>query len=114
MNKSKFEIFKSNKNDEYYFRLRSENNEIILASEGYKTKQSSQNGIDSVKKNATNENNFERIDDIANNNYTFNLKANNGEIIGRSENYTTKKARENGISTVKRNAQDSPIEDMTK
>ena len=34
----------------------------------------------------------------------FNLKASNGQIILSSEQYETKKAAENGIASVKRNA----------
>ena len=36
-----------------------------------------------------------------------------GEIIGRSENYTTRQARENGIEAVKRDAPGASTEDLT-
>ena len=46
--------------------------------------------------------------------FTFNLKASNGEIImAASETYTTMKACENGIASVKKNAL-APIEDQTR
>ena len=48
---SKFEIFKNKKN-EYQFRLKAGNGEIIATSEGYTSKAGCKNGIDSVKKNA--------------------------------------------------------------
>lgn len=38
--------------------------------------------------------------------FQFNLKAGNGEIILSSEGYTTKAGCENGIESVKKNAQD--------
>jgi uncharacterized protein YegP (UPF0339 family) len=47
----KFEIYKDNAG-EFRFRLKARNGEIILASEGYKTKASCENGIESVRKNA--------------------------------------------------------------
>ncbi len=47
----KFEIFKD-KREEYRFRLKARNGEIILASEGYTAKASCKNGINSVVKNA--------------------------------------------------------------
>ncbi|MGI6607831.1 MAG: YegP family protein [Erysipelotrichaceae bacterium] len=47
----KFEIFKD-KRDEFRFRLKATNGEIILASEGYTAKASCKNGIDSVVRNA--------------------------------------------------------------
>lgn len=47
----KFEIY-NDKAGEFRFRLKARNGEIILASEGYKTKAACENGIDSVRKNA--------------------------------------------------------------
>ena len=110
MNNPKFQVFKSNFNSEYYYRLRSGNGEIILNGEGYKSKQSCYDGISSVKINSPINSRYDRKDSMSN--YTFNLKAANGEIIGRSENYTTLFARENGITAVKRDALGAPIEDL--
>ena len=46
--------------------------------------------------------------------YTFNLKASNGEVIlTASETYTTMAACENGIASVKKNA-GAPVEDQTR
>jgi uncharacterized protein YegP (UPF0339 family) len=64
-----------------------------------------------VKQNAPNDSRYERKDSY--NNYTFNLKASNGEIVGRSETYTTSQGRENGIAAVKRDAPNAPTEDLT-
>lgn len=47
----KFEIY-ADKAGEFRFRLKARNGEIILASEGYKTKASCEKGIESVRKNA--------------------------------------------------------------
>lgn len=47
----KFEMY-ADKASEYRFRLKARNGEIIGTSEGYKSKASCQNGIESVKKNA--------------------------------------------------------------
>lgn len=46
-----FEIYKDTA-EEYRFRLRAPNGEIIAHSEGYKSKDGCKNGIASVKKNA--------------------------------------------------------------
>ena len=48
----KFEIY-NDKAGEFRFRLKARNGEIILASEGYKTKASCENGIESVRKNSS-------------------------------------------------------------
>ena len=47
----KFELYKS-PNGEFRFRLKAGNGEIIATSEGYSSKASAKNGIDSVKNNA--------------------------------------------------------------
>ena len=48
----KFEIY-LDKAGEFRFRLKARNGQAILASEGYTRKSSCQNGIESVRKNAT-------------------------------------------------------------
>jgi len=45
--------------------------------------------------------------------FRFRLKAGNGEIIATSEGYTTKAGAQNGIASVKNNA-DSPTVDLTE
>jgi len=47
----KFELYED-KLGEYRFRLKARNGKIIATSEGYKTKLSCENGIESVRKNA--------------------------------------------------------------
>jgi len=46
--------------------------------------------------------------------YRFRLKAENGEIIAVGESYKSKSSCENGIDSVKRNARDAKIEDLTE
>lgn len=106
----KFQLFKSPENQQFYFRLKAKNGEIILSSEGYTSKQNAQQGIKSVKTNATIDDHYELKDHLSN--YTFNLKAANGEIIGRSENYTSEAARQTGMASVKKNAPDATVEDL--
>ena len=48
----KFEVY-TDKAGEFRFRLKARNGEIIATSEGYKSMPSCLNGIDSVKRNAT-------------------------------------------------------------
>ena len=43
----------------------------------------------------------------------FNLKAGNSQVIGTSESYESAAARDNGIESVKKNAPDAKIEDLT-
>jgi uncharacterized protein YegP (UPF0339 family) len=84
---------------------------VILTSQQYKEKSSAQNGIESVKKNAGNDANFTRNTSSSNQPY-FVLKASNGQVIGTSEMYSSTSAMENGISSVKKNAPNAPIDDI--
>ena len=110
MENPKFTIFKR-KDNEICFRLRAGNGEIILKSEGYKAKAGAENGINSVKENAPLDERFERKPS-KDNQFYFNLKAVNGEIIGTSETYTTEQGREIGIAAVKDDAPGAPTEDI--
>lgn len=107
----KFELKKS-KNGQFMFNLKAGNNEVILTSELYIAKAGATNGIESVKKNAGNDANYERRTSIKNEPY-FVLKAANKEIIGTSEMYSSAAARENGIASVKTNAPSATVDDLT-
>lgn len=103
----KFEIF-CDKAGEYRFRLKAGNGQIILASEGYTSKDGCENGIESVKENSQDENRYD-ISETANGGVKFNLKAGNGQVIGTSEVYTTDAACANGVESVMRNAPDAEV-----
>lgn len=45
--------------------------------------------------------------------FHFNLKAGNGEIIATSEMYNSKDAAKNGIESIKTNAADAEVVDLT-
>lgn len=99
-------------NGEFQFNLKANNGQIILASEGYGTKSSCENGIESVKRNAQDDTKFDRKTAVNGKSY-FNLKATNGQIIGTSEMYETVASRDNGIESVKNNAPDATTEDLS-
>ena len=107
----KFEIYKD-KRGEFRFRLKASNGQNILASEGYKGKPSCKNGIESVKKNSPDDKRYERKETKAGK-FMFNLKAGNSQVIGTSESYNTKAARDNGIESVKKNAAGAKVDDLT-
>ena len=107
----KFEIKKS-KDGEFYFHLKAENGQIILASEMYERKASAENGIASVKKNASDDKHYERKTS-KNGEFMFNLKALNHEVIGTSQLYTTIESRDHGIESVKIHAPKAEVLDET-
>ena len=105
------------------FDLKASNGEIIATSEVYKTKVSCLNGVKSVAKNAPVANvedqtveNFEKakcpkfemyVDKKGE--FRFRLKATNGQIIATSEGYKAKASCENGIASVRKNAENAPV-----
>ena len=107
----KFEIKKST-NGKYHFNLKAGNGQIILSSEMYETKSACENGIESVKKNAPDDNRYDRRQSSKGDPY-FVLKAGNGQEIGRSEMYSSASGMENGIESVKTNAPSAPTDDTT-
>ncbi len=108
----KFEIFQNEGKDKYYFRLKAKNGQVILSSQGYASKASAKNGIESVMKNAQNESNFE-TKEASNGKHFFNLLASNKQVIGTSQMYVSKDGMNNGIRSVQENAPNAIIEDQT-
>jgi uncharacterized protein YegP (UPF0339 family) len=108
----KFELYKD-KAGEFRFRLKAGNGQIILASEGYKQRASAENGVDSVRRNAPIDERYERKDTKAGK-FMFNLKATNGQVIGTSESYESTAGRDNGIESVKKNAPEADLVDLTE
>ena len=100
-------------NDEFQFNLKASNGEIILSSEGYKTKVSCKNGIESVQKNSPEIKMYE-IKEAKNGKFHFNLKASNGQVIGTSQLYASEALCKNGIESVMKNAPTATIVDETE
>ncbi|NIG55940.1 YegP family protein [Chitinophaga sp. Cy-1792] len=107
----KFVISKSS-DGEFRFKLNAANGETILVSEGYTTKANCENGIASVRTNSQIDAHYDKKVATNGKEY-FNLKASNGQVIGTSQMYSSAAARDNGISSVKTNAPDSPVDDET-
>lgn len=96
-----FETY-TDRSGQYRFRLKADNGENILASEGYTSTAARDNGITSVRTNAPLDERYERKQTAAG--FSFNLKAANGQVIGTSEVYATAQGRDNGITSVKHGA----------
>ena len=108
----KFELKKSARG-QFLFNLKAGNNQFILSSELYNEKSSAEAGIESVKKNAGTDANYERKTSKKGEPF-FVLKAPNGQIIGKSEMYTSAKAMETGIASVKANAPGAPVVEVAE
>ncbi len=119
----KFVIKKTNTG--FKFDLKASNGEVIATSEVYESLASARNGVQSVINNAPVANvedqtvegfekekhpKFEMYTDKAGE-FRFRLKAKNGEIIATSEGYKAKASCENGIASVKKNAEEGKVEE---
>ncbi len=108
------------------FDLKAGNGEVIATSEVYESEASCKKGIQSVMKNAPIANvedqtveevvaekcpKFEIYTDKAGE-FRFRLKATNGQIIAVSEGYKAKASCENGITSVRKNAEEADIVDI--
>ncbi len=99
-------------NNQYYFNLTAENNEIILASETYWSKDGAKGGIQSVRQNSSIDARYARLIS-SDHKYYFLLRAANNETIGTSEMSNSEQTRENGIQAVKRVGPTAPVNDQT-
>ncbi len=107
---AKFEI-KNTESGKFVFNLKAGNGEIILVSQKYQTKAAAEQGIQSVKQNAKVTERFERKTS-SNGQPFFNLLAENKQVIGTSEMYSSPAGMENGIASVSKNAPDAEIQDL--
>ena len=96
---------------QFMFNLKAHNHEIILTSEAYTTKAACINGIESVKKNAPDDERYRRIT-APDGKFRFALAAPNGQVVGGSGSYETEAWREDGIQSVKMNAPDAEVKDL--
>jgi len=105
-----FEL-KQNAGGQFTFNLIAKNGQIVLTSQRYQAKASAQAGIESVRKHAADDANFERKFSAGNQPY-FVLKAANGRIIGQNEMYSSLAVMEKGIASVKANAPTAQVVDL--
>lgn len=122
----KFEI-KVTEKGSYRFSLKAGNGEVIAVSQLYASIAACKKGIESVRRNAVDAKvedqtvedfaavtnpKFEVYTDKAGE-FRFRLKARNGEIIATGEGYVKKASCMNGIDSIRRNAPDAPVADLT-
>ena len=103
-------VINTDKAGKFRFNLKATNGQVILSSQGYATKASCTNGIESVKTNSQNDERFDRKTGKDGSTY-FNLMATNGQVVGTSQMYSSPAAMENGIASIKTNAPDAPVEE---
>ena len=100
--KATFEI-KEATDGKFVFNLRSANDQVILTSQKYESKESAKVGIASVKQNAPIAGRYAEKSGSDGRPY-FVLIAGNRQVIGRSQMYSSREAMRKGIASVKKNA----------
>ncbi|MFN0085322.1 MAG: YegP family protein [Blastocatellia bacterium] len=98
--------------EKFFFNLKAGNGQVTLTSELYETEDGASKGIASVRANSAIDERYERKTTSAGK-WHFNLKTANGQVIGRSEMYSSETAMENGIASVKVNAPEALIVELT-
>src|SRR5947208_15793595 len=109
--KAEFQIKKS-AHGRFRFTLKAANDQIILTSQTYGSKDGVANGIASVKQNAALDERFEEKTGASGLPY-FVLHAANRLVIGTSQTYSSREAMHKGIASVKRNAPTADTADLT-
>lgn len=96
----------------HYWTLRADNNATLLTSETYNSKEACKNGIESAKRNSPYDGRYYR--GIATNGqYYFALRAENSQVLGTSETYTTSSSRDAGIEATKKVGPTATTVDLT-
>lgn len=98
--------------DKFYFNLQAANNEVILTSEMYESKQGAKTGIASCQTNSKLDSRYDRKTSASGQPY-FVLTAANNQVVGRSEMYSSTQARDNGIAACKKVGPTAPTVDLT-
>jgi uncharacterized protein len=96
--------------EQFHFHLAAGNGEIILTSERYTTKAAAENGVAAVQESATIDRRYDRRVSTNDKPY-FVLKAGNHEIVGTSQMYASREARDAGIHAVRLNAPIAGVQD---
>lgn len=94
--------------DRHMFNLKAGNGQVILTSQMYASRQGALDGVESVRRHAADDANYERRTATDGSPY-FALVASNKQEIGRSQLYGSTSAMENGIASVKANAPDAQV-----
>jgi uncharacterized protein len=109
--KAAFEIKKAT-DGRFVFNLKAANDQVILTSQSYESKESAEAGIASVKNNAGIDAHYEEKTGNDGLPY-FVLHAANRQVIGRSQMYSSIDAMRKGMASVKHNAPGAQTVDLT-
>jgi uncharacterized protein YegP (UPF0339 family) len=93
-NGARFDLYRSDVDNEWYFTLNAEDGTALLYSEGYQGRTGAVNGIQSVRKNGKDDSRYTFQNTL------FIVKAKNGQEIARSGNYDSAQQAADGATYV--------------
>ncbi|MGJ8658585.1 YegP family protein [Cellulophaga fucicola] len=91
-----------NKDNTFTFRLKTENNIVLLQGDSFSSKEELNTTIKNIVPAINSLNIFERKTDY-NGKFLFNLKNLEGKVIGKSQFYSSEAGMENGIKNLRNN-----------
>jgi len=109
----KFEVFQSKKDKKHYFRLMNTKGDIVMKSQGYSTKRTCMNGIESVRKNCQVAERFDSQTAKNGKNF-FNIVARNGQVVATSSRWDVKRTCTSNMTSVKKGAPKAKVEVVVK
>ena len=102
---------KSDAAEPFTFSFLGKDGKTMVRSENYKEKRSATNGIESVKKNCTEDGRYE-MKESSNGKFFFNLKAANGQVVATSMLYASDADRSAAISELKKDGPNAEVDDQ--
>ena len=99
----KFEIFQSEANSKYYFRLKAKNGQVVLSGNAHDTVDAAKATIAVVQERAGDAANF-KTNETATGKFTFSLRSSENKPLGNSQSYKSEKSMKNGIASVGRSS----------
>lgn len=91
---------KSSAAEPFSFTFVNDQGKMVLRSENYKAKDSASKGINSVKKNCTEDKRY-LLKESSNGMYFFNVKSANGQVVATSAMFPTEQERSEAITHLK-------------
>lgn len=95
----------------FSFSFVNDEGKMVLRSENYKAKDSATKGINSVKKNCTEDKRY-ILKESANGMFFFNVKSANGQVVATSAMFPDEKERSAAIAKVKEQVPDCEVEEQ--
>ncbi|MCF6236968.1 MAG: YegP family protein [Gammaproteobacteria bacterium] len=104
-------VFEINKDDKgFRFVLKADSGQVLVNSEIYTSKASAQNGIESIKTNAVNPEQY-KISQRQDGKYFFSLKAKNHQPVAHSLQYYNEAAANEGMALMQKIAPEARVID---